>query len=330
MNAQKGGIYFGGGSNSLPGAGGDFAGRFSGAGFVLRRRRLNLVPICLGLFLPWVIFCLTLTMLSFWMQYKFPGLCLMVVIAIACVGGLICMQSAYTLIRMLTNDSVSEEPDREGPSWMLFISASVLVALLCAVCLGTRNFWNNMQPYYDVKGLGTYVGVDPSKMRGQELMDAGQVTFKGGSRLDLARSVGFRNEDLFCVAPITSRIVAGSRTPLESYDFWAVGKNCCSGNVADFRCGQYSSKRAHAGVRMVRDDDRAFYRLAVQQAQSAFNIKAVHPLFFHWVEEPNAEIEGYRLNGYRFVLIGIFGYFTFQLFFVMLIALFLSRKKLTP
>jgi len=328
MNLQKGSIYFGGPSSPLPGVGGNFAGRFNRAGFVLRRRRLNLVPICLGLFLPWLIFCMTLAMLSFWMHYKLPGLCLTLVITIACVGGITCMQSAYTLFRMLTHDAALEEPDREGPSWMLFISASVLVALLCAVSLGNRNFWNNMQPYYDLKGLGTYEGVDPLKMRGQELMDAGQVTFAAGTHLDLTRSVGFRNQDTFCVAPITSSIVAGSSSPPASYDFWAVGKNCCSGNIADYHCGKYGSKRAHAGVRMVRDDDRAFYRLAVQQAQSAFNIKAVHPLFFHWVEEPNGEIEGDRLNGYRFVLISMFGYFGFQGSLVTFMALLLSRKKL--
>lgn len=326
MNFQKGSIYFGGPSNLLPGAGGDVAGRFSGTGFALRRRRLNLVPITLGLFLPWLIFCITLAMLSFSMHYKLPGLCLTVVLTMACVGGIICIQSAYTLIRMWTNDSVLEVPDREGPSWMLFISSSVLVALLCAISLGNRNFWNNMQPFYDLKGLGTYVGVDPLKMRGQELMDAGQVTFEPGTQLDLTRSVGFRNQDTFCVAPITSSVVSGSSSPQASYDFWAVGKNCCSGNVGDYRCASHS-KRLHAGVRMVRDDDRAFYRLAVQQAQSAFNIKAVHPLFFHWVEEPNAAIEGYRLNGYRFVLVGMFGYFAFQMLFVTFVALLLSRKK---
>lgn len=322
MNFQKG-TYFG---SALPGVGGAFAGRSNGAGFNLRRRRLNLVPICLGLFVPWLIFCITVAMLSFWLHYKLPGLCLTVVMAIACVGGITCMQSAYTLIRMWTNDSVLEEPDREGPSWMFFISASVLVALLCAVSLGNRNFWNNMQPYYDLKGLGTYTGVDPQKMRGQELMDAGQVTFSGGTQLDLARSLGFRNQDTFCVAPISSTM-AGSSSPLASYDFWAVGKNCCSGNIGDYHCGKYSNKRARAGVRMVRDEDRAFYRLAVQQAQSAFNIKSVHPLFFHWVEDPNAEIERDRLNGYRFVLIGMFGFFGFQMTLVTFFALFLSRKK---
>merc|ERR1740123_2703950 len=157
-------------------------------------------------------------------------------------------------------------------------------------------------------------------------MDAGRVVFSPGSSLDVSKAMGFRNEDTYCVAPVASGSVQG-HAPLASYDFWAVGKNCCSGSAGDFRCGWYDAKRARGGVRMVRDEDRAFYRLAVQQAQSTFQIKSVHPLFFHWVEDPNAEIERDRLNGYRFVLIGMFGFFGFQMTLVTFFALFLSRKK---
>ena len=73
--------------------------------------------------------------------------------------------------------------------------------------------------------------VYPNRMLGQQLLDAGIVQFAPGSQLDVKKSMGFKNGNLFCVAPI----VFGTASPV-SYDFWAVGKDCCSGSQADFSC----------------------------------------------------------------------------------------------
>jgi len=199
------------------------------------------------------------------------------------------------------------------------------VALLLGVALGDRNFWTHMQPYYDLTNLNSYQGVDPARMRGQELMDAGRVLFVPGTRLDLSRSMGFKNQDTYCVAPITGGAVQGN-PPLASYDFFAVGKNCCSGNAADFKCGLYNHPSAHGGVRLVRDEERAFYRLAVQQAQSAFAIKAVHPLFFHWVVDPMDEVASFRQQAYQFYLTAMFSHFGFQLVLVVIAVLSFAQK----
>ena len=76
--------------------------------------------------------------------------------------------------------------------------------------------------------------------------------------------------------------------PLETYDFWAIGMDCCSVNAADFHCGaglgwilsvrperakgqartggEVGNFKAHSGLRLLDDRQRSFYRLAVEQA----------------------------------------------------------------
>merc|ERR1719401_761214 len=109
--------------------------------------------------------------------------------------------------------------------------------------LGDSNFWENMQPYYDIQNLNDYSSVDPTRMRGQQMMDAGRVQFVSGATVDFTKAYAFQNLDTYCVAPITvNNPKVGSVTPLFSYDFWAVGTNCCDGNgtsAVNFRCGSY-------------------------------------------------------------------------------------------
>merc|ERR1719476_755292 len=116
-------------------------------------------------------------------------------------------------------------------------------------------------------------------------MDAGQLTFTPESRLDLGKSVGFKNLDIYCVAPITST----TNQPLKAYDFWAVGINCCSGHVPDFSCGDYSNPMAHYGLRLLDDSAREYFRLAVQEAEATYNMKSTHPVFVHWLQDPYSE-----------------------------------------
>jgi hypothetical protein len=279
-----------------------------------QRKRMNIAGICVSLFLPWILFTAIYAVMSFEVHYKQPALTLFInalgLVVVLTSGGM-----AFNAWKNQCHGSAERDP-----TWFIFLFITCLVAWLLGIAAGDANFWTNMQPYYDIINLNTYPSVDPSKMRGQQLMDAGRIIFSEGSQLDLKKSMGFKNLDTYCVAP-----VGKGNDPLATYDFWAVGLNCCSGNSADFHCGEFNNPKASAGLRLMNDGQRAFYRLAVQQAEAAYNIKAVHPLFFHWMQDPIAEMNAYQDDGLKYFLLGMFAHFAGQLFLVVIATIALSK-----
>lgn len=269
------------------------------------RRRLNVVPICLNLFLPWILFSSMYWVMSFSIRYHSPQLAN----AYCGLGGIIVLLSA--ILAKTAWSKKQENRQNRDPTWFIFAFFAFFIAWVLGLTFGDINFSWNMQPYYDVLHLSSYPSVNPAKEKGQQLMDAGRLYFTEGTALDLTKSMSFMNLDTFCVVPIVN-----TKEPLESYDFWAVGLNCCSNGPSAFHCGEFNNPRARSGLRLMRDDQRPFFRLAVQQAESAYNIRATHPLFYYWVADPAAEITSYRDNGFKYFLLGVFAHFLFNMFCV--------------
>jgi len=273
-----------------------------------KRRRMNLVAICLNIFLPWFMFSTLYAAMSFSFHYQRPAITWVLVALGFCT---------VILAGLLAYQTKKKERD---PMWYTFATLALGLAVVLAVILGDMNFWYNMQPFYDIENLNTYPSVNPAREKGQQLMDAGRVYFADGAMLDMRKAMGFKNLDLFCVAPIVH-----GEEQLASYDFWAVGINCCSGVSSDFRCGEFNNPHARSGLRLMRDDQRPFFRLAVQQAEAAYNIKATHPLFFYWMQDPVAEMNAYRDDGFKYYLLGIFTHFAFNLFCVVIAVVGFSK-----
>lgn len=170
--------------------------------------------------------------------------------------------------------------------------AVVLFALAFAtgVTAGDLIYWYFSQPFFLLDSLTAYDAVRPAEVDGVRLMDAGRVRFAEGTRLATDMAMSFTSWDIYCVAPITSSEGLPSQgSRLNSYDLWAVGVNCCSSAQANFRCGEFDDPSARAGLRQVSAEARPYFRLAVQQAEAAYNIEARHPLFFYWVRDPQKE-----------------------------------------
>jgi len=275
-----------------------------------KSKSLHLLPACVSFLVPWILFLVIYAVTSFSLHYSSPfGCWLLVVIAMLVV----CAGYGVTVQTYLKGKS---------PTWYAFLSTLMLIAVVLAACLGTANYLSNLRPYYDTSNLNRYDSVDPEITSGQQMMDAGQITFVKGVNPDVTKAMGFRDREMYCVTPITK---GSNGNHSREYDFWAVGTNCCTGANSDFHCSEYDNKYAHSGLRVVDVEKQAFYRLAVQQAEAAYGIHAPHPIFVSWLQDPNAELDAYADEGMMYYLVGIFSHLAFQVVVVGLGLLVISK-----
>lgn len=264
------------------------------------RRLINCVPALNLLFLPWVMFLAVFSTASFYMHYAVPAMVLLVnSTVVACV-------MLYAYMSSKTSGKVSAQ-NTFCPS---YLSIMFLVSATLGWLLGDMNFWFNMEPVYNIEHLATYNNVNPSIHAGRRYQDAGTVYFQSDAVIDLNQSMSFRMGDLYCVAPIVD---PGCKKNCVA-DFWAVGINCCAEDVADFRCGEYDNPAAKSGLKLMHDEQRPNFRLAVLQAEGVHKIVSSHPLFFSWLHDPVKEIDHMKRKGFKgFVLCMTISFFGFAL-----------------
>lgn len=277
-----------------------------------QRQRMNFVAICQALFLPWILFCVVCGAASFRCHYcinwVFYG-----VLFVAAIIVLLTLNQALKGFRAKMREDVSAEP-----TWFMFIFISMAIAVVVGLILGNQIFGNFMQRYQDYLNLNDYSLVDVTRMRGQQLMDGARLNFVEGTTLDMRKAIGFQNLRTYCVVPLTVADKNGVVNELANYDFWAVGLDCCSGDNTDYHCGEFNNTNARGGLRLLEDEDRSFYRLAVQQAEGMYHIHADHPLFLYWTEDPVTEMDSWKRDAYKFFYLAMLVHFFFQLLCVAL------------
>lgn len=271
------------------------------------------MAICLSLFVPWALFTVVFSLLSFSWRYSSPGMCWFSVFGclfiILTIGFF-----AYTAVKKRQAGEAGREP-----TWFVFVFVTSLFGWILAVALGLVNYSANTYSFYAMASLHMYPGIDPSSTFGQAVLDAGQIAFLPGSWVDTSKAVGFKNGDVYCAAPVTKGDVA-----LTNYDFWIVGRNCCSGEPGDFHCS--GGRRYLGGLRVQDETALPFYRLATQQA-AAYHHFGVgpHPIFVEHYEDPIGHMlaqEGEGLKNY-FFWVSLF--FALMLFLVTVVVVLFSR-----
>lgn len=264
-----------------------------------------------SLLIPWAVFTLSIVLLSFSTRYKHPEVCWFVVELTACLAVMSGMIASDVLRRWRLGSS------KRDPTWHVFFSVSLALAWGLGVAAGQCIYVGVTREVFDITSLETYMDqVDPSSTHGAQMLDAGRVVFSRSSYVDFSRGIAYTPDShVYCLAPIVT-----SAAPLASYDFWAVGVDCCTGTGQDFTCGEALNPLAHAATRVMDDGETLQFGSALRQAMAMNSIVAEHPLFFHWLKDPVGDTNRQQDKGLKLVLLGIFTHFGVQLFMVVVVA----------
>lgn len=316
-----------------------------------RARQTNLLAFITCLSVPCAIFAAIFALQSFSMHHTDPST---VSAFVLLIGLLVLGMGVLAAYLWLCPGKLSLDP-----KWYSFLFVTSAVAWILGCALGNQNFNENTVHYFDLMDLDTYRDLDPSATSGNMVMDAGKIEFSKGSYVEVSMSMGFKNLDVYCVAPIVSRAKqegygaqnrsstaaapgdanvttsGANRTSLVGaaaaaratprYDFWAVGTNCCSGQFPDFHCGDFANPLARSGLRLIADDKRPYFRLALMQAEAAFRVKAQHPVFVYWMRNPEVEVASYMVAASKFFISGIVIFIAVQLLAVFLATVAFSK-----
>jgi hypothetical protein len=192
-----------------------------------------------------------------------------------------------------------------------FISLAICcwLATIFSSINGDKTFWGYMFNYFNYQDLAEYINIDPNYDQGQSYMDIGQIYFKESTYIATNKAIAFQNNGIYCAAPIVRQPIenqAGDNAvelqgelitpPSGTFDFWAVGTNCCDQTGENFKCGSVGHPQARSGIRMLRDDIRPFFFMAVQEWQGKLGLMAKHPLFFYWTVDPLFEVGQYKMK----------------------------------
>lgn len=200
-----------------------------------------------------------------------------------------------------------------NPAWLGILCFYSVAAWTYAFIYSNVNYHVNMDPYYALQTMNVYESVNPSTSEANQYMDFGVINFAEGSWIDRMYTMAFVNDDVYCVAPIKFQ-----NQTQNTYDYWAVGTNCCSKHLFNFNCGAWNNPAARSGLRIMDEKDRSFFRLAVEQATAAYDIPAHHPVFLEWVQNPTDQILGLETAAYNNLYLGTFYTFFTALFFTFL------------
>jgi len=268
---------------------------------------------------PLSIFAAVWLLISYNWHYKYE---LLDWILIAGIFIIVCFLGYTAARRML---QVADGSTDHLAVWAAALFVGVLLAFTLALAFGWRNYSHNMQQFYEIKELNSYTAVDASNMEGKAFMDAGTIKFLPGSHLDLGKSAGFMNLDMYCVAPIVTPGKNHSKIAKNAtYDFWAIGLNCCTGSPDNFACGQSATIDTTAvtgGLRLMSNSQLPFYEMAVTQAATKYGIKSPHPVFFHWVQDAHKALSDYQRTGWDDFFLALFFFAVFEVVVVVLAAM---------
>jgi|Transcript_113797 hypothetical protein len=252
----------------------------------------------------WIVFTLTSVFCGFFYHNNEILFWIFVV-----VGGMIAARVIYmnivSYVRPQEPGDISSSLDRKAQLTMILVTAWITFSFLCGFGVGIfahelyiRKFWLSQE-------LAVRQNVLPSEPAAA-YANAGEIGFAEEARIDLSKTIGYKDVDVYCVAPIAGDI------PLEKVQFWASGMNCC-GARSGFVCDDAWDPKARAGI-VLHDNEhsqfvkdmRPYYKQAVKMAEATYQIASVdEPVFVKWVANPDTVERNFAKKGFATIVGGV-------------------------
>eukprot|EP00933_Yihiella_yeosuensis_P072610 TRINITY_DN81050_c0_g1_i1.p1 TRINITY_DN81050_c0_g1~~TRINITY_DN81050_c0_g1_i1.p1 ORF type:complete len:357 (-),score=46.62 TRINITY_DN81050_c0_g1_i1:34-1074(-) len=207
-------------------------------------------------------------------------------------------------------------------TWIV-TAISLWAGLMTGCVIGSNYWYMYTAKYFEWKDMASYVDINPSQDKATPFMDAGTLYFKDGTQILDKKALAFRNGYTYCIAPVylDSLLPLGNETKSQltpsgfviprsgTVDFWAVGTNCCGTSGTPFTCGAVKNPMARSALRVLDEQNRLMYQLAVQEYAATTGLPVKRPMFLYWVEDPLVEMDKYSDTAANGLWINLLMYF---------------------
>lgn len=187
---------------------------------------------------------------------------------------------------------------QDAPMFYVFLGVLAFLATVFGACFGHLNWSQSMSYSEHYDGQRTYNNVLPTEAALSHL-DAGKIVFSGDSKLDLSKSMGYKDGSMYCLAPI----VSGTAKKIE---YFAAGVDCCQAK-GGFECNDYDDKKAHSGLVYLKFGDQDKLNNFRQAAKKYADDQGVNvsqdALFVKWVENADDAAGSYSTSGLVFFIV---------------------------
>jgi len=265
------------------------------------RERISASALALSILGPWIVFCVIFGWTSLF--YDENNMLMWLILACGVSASVILAVAGFMANRRGLRSVV--RPD----TWLFFLSVTVFLASVAGFDYGADNFAASVGPHAEYGDMAHFTDVDPDANISRAYIDAGLVTFRVGTMVKTDLSIGYKDGSVYCVVPITF-----NNSVRQHYNYWAVGKDCCTGHPGDFHCGTRSDvlSEIYSGLRLLSESDRPKFDIALQQAEAHYGINASNSLLFYWSQDLNVSIEAFHTTAVQTCVFVVVGYLMFQ------------------
>lgn len=251
----------------------------------------NIMSMILLIFIPWFVF-LALVASFIFLYHHAQTLVVFIVFGFL-------TQSVVLMLIDLTR--------KTGGMWYMYLGVLCLLATTAGVVVGFYCYHTFMFQYNNYEEKRMYTNILPSEP-GAAKMDAGMMIFSVDTRLDISRSVGYKEGSFYCVAPVMDEDMD------TRVEYWAAGIDCCSYR-GDFHCDDALDARTKSAAVIFKGldsfealfpSDYGHFIKAMKEAEVAYNLAASdNPIFVRWVLDPVELKESYYKSAIGFLSIAV-------------------------